>query len=103
LPAALETDLFRIAQEALTNIARHARAEHVILDLNVTPEEVEMVIQDDGRGIKTREISKADSFGLLSMRERVRNWGGKIWIEGDEETGTTITVKIARSTPGEEA
>lgn len=102
LPAALETDLFRIAQEALTNIARHARAEHVILDLNVTPEEVEMVIQDDGRGIKTREISKADSFGLLSMRERVRNWGGKIWIEGDEETGTTITVKIDRSTRGEE-
>jgi PAS domain S-box-containing protein len=103
LPSALETDLFRIAQEALTNIARHARAEHVILELNVTPEGVEMVIQDDGRGIKAEEISKADSFGLLSMRERVRNWGGKIWIEGDEETGTTITVRIVRSTPGEEA
>ena len=72
------TALFRILQEALTNVARHAEASRVDIRLNGTDDEVVLEVRDNGRGIADREIDGADSFGIIGMRARVRESGGAV-------------------------
>jgi signal transduction histidine kinase len=97
LPAHIETALFRIAQEALTNAAKHAAAKHVSLLLNRHSSDIQMIVEDDGSGFEERAGPNTPApsvhLGLYGMRERVSMLGGSISIESGVE-GTTIPVKI---------
>ncbi|MFZ0534904.1 MAG: GAF domain-containing protein [Anaerolineales bacterium] len=86
--------LFRIFQEALTNVERHASAQHIEVSLTTTPEALTLRIHDDGRGIQAQEIDGLDSLGLLGMRERMKRLGGTFDIRGIPGEGTIITVSI---------
>lgn len=86
--------LFRIFQEALTNVARHAHAQTIAVTLAVTFEALTLQVHDDGRGIQTHEIAGLHSLGLLGMRERAQQLGGAFDIRGAPGHGTTVTVSI---------
>lgn len=88
------TALFRILQEALTNISQHAGAKQVKVSLRKGKGEVSMAIVDDGRGITDEEINAPESLGLLGMRERAESIGGSFSIEGTPHTGTSLCVRI---------
>jgi PAS domain S-box-containing protein len=86
------TTLFRVLQEVLTNVARHAGAKLVRIHLRVTPGEIALEVSDDGRGITESEAANRRSIGLLGMRERVAAWGGEFGILGCPGGGTRVTV-----------
>ncbi len=86
--------LFRIFQEALTNIMRHANASKVVASLKEENGKLTLKVTDDGKGITEEEIAKSNSFGLLGMRERVHPWKGNVSISGIPNKGTTITVTL---------
>ena len=90
----LSTDLFRIFQETLTNVARHAQATKTQVDLDNTADELVLVVRDNGQGITESQISDPKSLGLMGMRERVRFRGGKIDFQGVPAQGTTVTVRF---------
>jgi PAS domain S-box-containing protein len=92
----LATALFRIFQEALTNIARHAAATRVEIELVHQPDLLKLVVADNGKGIEPAQILAPRSLGLLGMRERARALGGDVVIEGSPGQGTTVTVHIPR-------
>ncbi|MDB5959448.1 MAG: histidine kinase [Massilia sp.] len=86
------TAIFRIVQEALTNIARHANAANVTITLYRVNGEVLLTVRDDGRGIQPGDLDKAASLGLVGMRERVLDMNGDISINSDEPHGTRIDI-----------
>jgi len=86
------TAIFRIVQEALTNIARHAQASKVILQLQREGKSLQLTIHDNGRGIAEQDMDKASSFGLVGMRERVWALQGEISIVNDG--GTLIAISL---------
>ena len=88
------TAVFRIVQEGLTNIARHADARHVTLSLYRIDGELLITIRDDGRGITATDIKKNGSLGLVGMRERVWGMAGEIVVSGDEPPGTRIDIVL---------
>lgn len=88
------TTIFRIFQEALTNVIRHSEAGTVRASLEEKGGGIVMTVQDNGKGITDQEISNPQSFGLLGMQERVHYWGGTVHIEGIPHKGTTLTVSI---------
>jgi signal transduction histidine kinase len=93
LPAKLETTIFRVTQEALTNVVKHAEAETVQISLACRDRSVVLAIEDDGRGF-SGERQLAGGFGLVGMRERVTSLNGSIDIESTPGTGTRIAVEI---------
>ncbi len=88
------TALFRISQEALTNVARHAKASAVEISLGEQEGALVLKISDNGKGIKESEINAPSSLGLMGMRERIRPFGGRLEISGDPARGTTLTVWV---------
>ncbi len=92
LDDAYSTAIFRIVQEALTNIARHAEAGNVALSLYRKDAVLNLTIRDDGRGIAEQDMDKAASFGLIGMRERVWALHGEIAIFSDN--GTRIMIRL---------
>ncbi len=86
------TALFRIFQQALTNVARHADATEIKVSLKERPDKLLLKIEDNGRGITEEQISDPKSFGLFGMRERLYPWGGEVKIKGLSNKGTTVTV-----------
>ncbi|UVW30006.1 ATP-binding protein [Massilia sp. H6] len=86
------TAIFRIVQEALTNIARHAGATGVLLELARLDGRLLLTIRDDGRGIRAEDMEKAASLGLVGMRERVWAMHGEITIHADQPCGTRIAI-----------
>ncbi|MDP4196137.1 MAG: PAS domain-containing protein [Bacteroidota bacterium] len=88
------TALFRIFQETLTNVARHANATVIEVELLLQNGKVILRIHDNGRGITDEEIINTKSFGLLGMRERAYLLGGEFNIKGTPGNGTTVTVTI---------
>ena len=92
LDDAYSTAIFRIAQEALTNITRHAQARNVVLSLYRSDSALQITIHDDGRGIAEKDMDKASSFGLIGMRERVWALHGDIAIMSDG--GTRIVIRL---------
>jgi PAS domain S-box-containing protein len=94
LDDAASTTIFRIVQEALTNIARHAQAQHVTLNLYRLNGELLITIRDDGRGIHPNDMDKAGSLGLVGMRERVWGMQGEIVVASDEPPGTHIDIVL---------
>ena len=93
------TTLFRILQETLTNVARHAGASEVEVSLQSEPERVSLRVSDNGRGITAAEVNDLKSIGLLGMRERAQLVGGEVTITGATGKGTTVVVRIPRSRP----
>lgn len=90
----LSTTLFRIFQETLTNIMRHAEATRVEVDLRGDNGRIVLEVRDNGRGISEEESTGPHSIGLLGLRERVHSWNGDIRILGKKGKGTTVTVTI---------
>lgn len=90
----LSTTLYRIYQEAMTNVARHSAATHVTINLEERNGEIVLEIIDDGRGIKKHELLNMQSLGLLGLQERARALGGDTIIEGSPTTGTTVRAVI---------
>ncbi|MFN3790683.1 ATP-binding protein [Massilia sp.] len=88
------TAVFRIVQEALTNIARHAGATQVVLELDRLDDELLLSIRDDGRGIRSEDMEKKESLGLVGMRERVWAMDGEITISSEGMSGTTIEIAL---------
>jgi PAS domain S-box-containing protein len=86
------TAVFRILQEALTNVARHAQARHVEIRLHVLPTAFELVVTDDGRGITPSELTASGTLGILGMRERALTWHGRVTVHGEAGRGTTVRV-----------
>ncbi len=94
LPEAVETALFRIVQEAMTNVARHAQASQVSLLIECRDGAVIAIIEDDGRGFDPNTVDRRQHLGLLGMRERAALLGGQMEIESREGQGTSIFVRI---------
>ena len=88
------TAIFRIVQEALTNIARHAGATSVTMYLYRIDSQLLISIRDDGRGIQAADMDKAQSLGLIGMRERVWGMQGDISISADDPPGTRIDIVL---------
>ena len=91
---ARSTALFRIFQETLTNVARHAGASRVEVVLQDLGGSVEMTVNDDGKGIGPGEATDGRSLGIVGMRERVRSLGGHLEVRGRPGRGTTVRVSI---------
>ncbi len=98
LPSEVEVALFRITQEAVNNIMRHAGAKHVDIDLQCDGEKCVLRIHDDGKGFDVSEITKVDKtgrgVGLFGMKERVTLVGGACAVESEPGMGTTITSEV---------
>lgn len=90
----VSTAVFRIFQEILTNVARHASATKVRVQLNENPSGMALIVNDNGRGIT--EGQKTHSLGILGMSERAHLFGGAVEITGSPGKGTTVTVFIPR-------
>jgi signal transduction histidine kinase len=88
------TTLFRILQESLTNVSRHARATKVRVELAVDPESISMTVSDNGIGLARTGGQKPGSFGLVGIEERVRILGGKCVITSVPNAGTTVHVSL---------
>lgn len=93
LPADVGRNLLRIAQEALSNALRHARAQIIWIDVTYEPERILLRIQDDGRGIWPMHEG-GGGFGLISMRQRAERLGGEMVIESRPGRGTEIAVDV---------
>jgi two-component system NarL family sensor kinase len=93
LPARLEASLFRLAQEALTNILRHAQARHARLQLSYSPEEIQLLVEDDGVGFDP-EMVPPGRFGLVGMNERVKMLGGNLKLDSSPGQGTRIEASL---------
>jgi PAS domain S-box-containing protein len=93
------TALFRIFQEVLTNVARHARATRVEVRMGKVGEQIILEVRDNGRGIEESELAGVKSLGLLGMRERASLLGGQVAIRGGRGEGTRVTVKIPPGRP----
>ncbi len=88
------TAIFRILQETLTNVARHAHATHVDASLKEQDGHLILEVRDNGLGISEEQITNTNRFGLLGMRERAQIFGGDVVIHGAPGQGTTVTVRI---------
>ena len=90
------TTLFRIFQETLTNILRHAKAKNINASMKEKDGTVTLQVSDDGIGIESDQILDIKSLGLLGMRERALVWQGDVDIQGVNNQGTTVTINIQR-------
>jgi signal transduction histidine kinase len=88
------TALFRIFQEVLTNVARHAAATSIEAYLHEKDGVLEMSVRDNGKGIEPKMITSPKSLGLIGMRERCHHLGGTVDIRGKPGKGTTVTVNL---------
>jgi signal transduction histidine kinase len=92
----LNTAFFRIFQETLTNVIRHAHATKVDVHMTEHAGHLVLEVKDNGRGISDEEIHNTKSIGLLGMRERAALLGGRVTFSGETGKGTTVTVRIPR-------
>ncbi len=101
LPKMKATALFRIFQETLTNIMRHAQASDVVIRLEKHDGELFLEVADDGRGITEKEINAPDAFGLLGIRERLYPFGGRVAFSGRPGRGTRVAIHLPLSMEGD--
>ncbi len=88
------TAVFRIFQEALTNVLRHAEATAVTVRVTQDPEVLLLEVVDNGEGISPDRLANGTALGLLNMRERAQLWDGDVAIQGEQGVGTTVTVRM---------
>jgi signal transduction histidine kinase len=98
LPAEVERELVRVGQEAMTNVVRHACANHLVVRISYGQESLRLEIEDDGIGGATGECPQTGSagFGLVGMRERVARLGGRLRIDSPPASGTRVVVDLPR-------
>jgi len=96
LPLDVEQALYRVLQEALSNIARHAQADAVKLSLSLSPEQVTLIVADNGRGFDTDTVS-SNAYGLTSMQGRLNEVGGTLKVASVPSAGTTVTAEVKLS------
>ena len=94
LGSARSTVVFRIVQEALTNVARHAAATRVDIGLHKDSDCLMLEVRDNGKGIRAEEVASAQSLGLLGMHERALVFGGEVTVTGRPGRGTVVTLRI---------
>jgi signal transduction histidine kinase len=97
LPDETETHLFRIAQEALTNVARHSGAKRVTVELKSSGNEIRLTVHDDGRGLSSEPIPEAGRpgpLGMIGMRARARSAGGDVTVRSRPGEGVVIEVRV---------
>lgn len=97
LSPAIEVSLFRVAQESLTNVAKHAEASRVGVTLSYTGTEVLLDVRDDGRGFAE---AAGTGFGLTSMRQRIRGVGGHVEVQSAPGEGTSVSARVPAIAPG---
>jgi two-component system sensor histidine kinase UhpB len=104
LTAEMETVLYRVVQEALTNVARHAQANRVHIHLERKEFKVHAFIEDDGQGFDVQEVAGREALergaGLLGIRERVASQGGRFSLWSRPGQGTRLTIEIPISDCG---
>jgi len=93
LPSEIETALYRLVQEALTNVVKHAGAEHVSIVLGRRDGGVSVVVEDDGRGFTPADV-REDALGLVGMRERLALLGGTLTVESTPAAGTSVVAYV---------
>jgi signal transduction histidine kinase len=86
--------LYRILQEALTNVVRHAGAQRVVVRLELAQQAAILTVHDDGHGVTPAQVESGTALGVLGMRERALLFGGGVTVVGEPGTGTTVTVHI---------
>lgn len=94
LPEDIATCIFRVYQEALTNITRYAKAKNVISSIELTRDSISVTIKDDGKGFDTSKISRKGTFGILGMQERVSALDGRFSVKSQKNAGTIISITI---------
>src|SRR5262249_35485475 len=92
LPEEAETALYRIVQESLTTVVKHAQAQRVSILLTRTNGTVKAVVEDDGKGFSPEKT--ASGFGLVGMRERLALLGGRLEVESTRGAGTTVAAQV---------
>ncbi len=91
---AFSTAVYRIIQESLTNVARHAQANAVSIKMNTINDELVIQIEDDGVGIAKEAVSTPGSVGILGMTERAYNFGGNLVVSGQRQQGTLVELTM---------
>jgi signal transduction histidine kinase len=94
LPLAIETELYRIAQEALTNVVRHSQADSVNVTLYFGEDRFKMKVQDNGIGFDPEKADEGGGMGLRGIRERVQRMNGKLHVESTPQKGAIIVVTV---------
>jgi signal transduction histidine kinase len=101
LPPGMEVAIYRIVQEALTNIRRHAHAMHAQVDAQFLPDNIVVTVWDDGIGFsvpeETAELINMGGLGLMGLRERTQLFGGEMFITSQTGQGTTVRVVLPRN------
>ena len=90
----LATNIFRVFQETLTNVARHAQASIVETSLTRKGNDIVLRVKDDGVGFDMEEAKKKNSLGLIGMRERALLFRGELTFESEKEKGTVVILKV---------
>jgi two-component system NarL family sensor kinase len=99
LARSVESGLFRMGQEALTNVTKHSGAGQVLLRLVATPLEIELSVEDDGKGFEPSDVP-GERYGLVGINERARLLGGTMSLESSSGVGTRISIRIPLETSG---
>ena len=94
IPARLKTGLFRIFQESLTNVARHADAKKIVSSLTFDNDALTLTITDDGKGFKVKNVESKKTLGLFGMKERTMEMGGSYEIKSEPGKGTTVSIMV---------
>lgn len=94
LDSKVQLALYRVLQESLNNVVKHAKANRVKVVIKVRDGKVELIVQDNGRGFDLKEIDRDDHFGIKSMKERIEQVNGEFNIDSTVGKGTSIEVKI---------
>src|SRR5690606_4625666 len=97
LPSAIETTIYRIVQEAMNNVHKHATAKHISVSVERRGDQVVAIVEDDGRGFDPAEVEQGGDvpkIGIAGMRERAAIVGGELTVESTPGAGTTVRVKI---------
>jgi signal transduction histidine kinase len=99
LPDPYATTVFRVLQESLTNVAKHAQAERVDVNLEREGGEVVLTVQDDGAGFDPAQERGVNSFGLIGLRERTYLVGGELSIDSAAGGGTRVELRVPVKAP----
>lgn len=91
---AMETEVYRIVQEALNNVLKHAQATRVEVKIKGGPEQLELMIWDDGKGFEVAILEKSWGLGFRNIRERIQRMGGEFWVESAPGKGTAIYLEV---------
>jgi len=98
LPPEKELSVFRIVQEALSNVRRHSKATTVEVIIDFSPEALTIIINDNGQGFdmpqRTSDLALSGKLGIIGMRERARLIDGTFLVQSDQGVGTTITLRV---------